>query len=356
MVWCAAMKRLAGMAITLSLSTRLAPARRDAAPLLIGWAWIAFTYACGPVPVGSRALAGIWATVVGVAVVIAAGGALVRARLDGPLRESDAMLAAYRTAYHRLRSTGGFRRQRVVSAVLHTVTTVLTIAAFAEWKSWMNRVRPFAHDETFMRLDRALHFGVDPWRLVRPLLSSLWVERPLELVYTIGWPILFIAGTIVVAASRASRDRTAFLVAALVMWPVAGIWLAFLGSSAGPCFYDLVVDGPNPYADLVAQIDYLTRTAQIRLWDQYLTPGELSSISAMPSMHVLSSTVLWLGLRREWPRAGLAFLVIMFIGSVALGWHYAVDGYAGVLIAIALWTAVRRLTRHETRSPASPGR
>jgi hypothetical protein len=30
----------------------------------------------------------------------------------------------------------------------------------------------------------------------------------------------------------------------------------------------------------------------------------------------------------------------MIVGSVALCWHYAIDGYAGALVAVAIWYAV----------------
>jgi hypothetical protein len=36
------------------------------------------------------------------------------------------------------------------------------------------------------------------------------------------------------------------------------------------------------------------------------------------------------------------FAVLTFVGSVALGWHYAVDGYVGALMAYAIWRGVRQ--------------
>jgi hypothetical protein len=35
--------------------------------------------------------------------------------------------------------------------------------------------------------------------------------------------------------------------------------------------------------------------------------------------------------------AGSLFLALVFIGSIHLGWHYAVDGYLAVAFAWALW-------------------
>jgi hypothetical protein len=45
-----------------------------------------------------------------------------------------------------------------------------------------------------------------------------------------------------------------------------------------------------------------------------------------------------------------AFTVVILVSSVALGWHYAVDGYASIVGAGAIWMLVARL-----RVPASFG-
>jgi membrane-associated phospholipid phosphatase len=42
------------------------------------------------------------------------------------------------------------------------------------------------------------------------------------------------------------------------------------------------------------------------------------------------------------------FAMGIMIGSVLLGWHYAVDGYAGALIAASCWGAAGWLVRRTT--------
>ena len=39
------------------------------------------------------------------------------------------------------------------------------------------------------------------------------------------------------------------------------------------------------------------------------------------------------------------FAAVIMIGSVHLGWHYAVDGYLGAAVAWGAWRAGRRLSR-----------
>ena len=50
-----------------------------------------------------------------------------------------------------------------------------------------------------------------------------------------------------------------------------------------------------------------------------------------------------------------AFLVVILIGSVQLAWHYAVDGYAGILIAWGAWALAGRMLPAGI-APAQPKR
>jgi membrane-associated phospholipid phosphatase len=86
------------------------------------------------------------------------------------------------------------------------------------------------------------------------------------------------------------------------------------------------------------------------LWAAYesrtLTAG--SGISAMPSLHVatsLSFAILgWKTSRLVGVLLGM-FAAIILIGSVHLGWHYAVDGYLSIALTGLIWWAVGRWLR-----------
>jgi membrane-associated phospholipid phosphatase len=88
----------------------------------------------------------------------------------------------------------------------------------------------------------------------------------------------------------------------------------------------------------------LARVNQRGLWQSAET-GQWTAfggISAMPSLHVavavLLAIVAW---NCSW-RIGLlatGYTVVIGIGSVVLGWHYAVDGYVGTALAACCWIA-----------------
>ena len=66
-------------------------------------------------------------------------------------------------------------------------------------------------------------------------------------------------------------------------------------------------------------------------------------IAAFPSLHVGMIVLFTLALRRYGPVFWClaVYSLIVQIGSVALGWHYAIDGYAGALLAAAVFYGTR---------------
>jgi len=87
-------------------------------------------------------------------------------------------------------------------------------------------------------------------------------------------------------------------------------------------------------------------SVQEMLWRNYMRAGYMTAggISAMPSMHVactaLIAASMWTyGL--VWRVFGALFLALIMLGSVHLGWHYAVDAYVGVGVAIGIFLIVR---------------
>jgi hypothetical protein len=117
--------------------------------------------------------------------------------------------------------------------------------------------------------------------------------------------------------------------------------------------------GRKRYLRGVNAVGPLTSMAAQRwLWGQHRA-GDLeagSGIAAMPGMHVAITTLFAL---RGWrsgraPGAALtAFAAAIFVGSVHLGWHYAVAGYLSAAMTAALWHAVDRWTEPRRAGAAS---
>ena len=97
-----------------------------------------------------------------------------------------------------------------------------------------------------------------------------------------------------------------------------------------------------------------TREVANYLWTIYAGEGfgPGSGISAMPSLHI--ATTAWMVLavrifarRLFWPMATAGFLI--FLLSIALGWHYALDGIVGGGAALLCYRLLQRFLHPPAR-------
>jgi hypothetical protein len=248
-------------------------------------------------------------------------------------------------------------RERVLLALPVLALWPITASAFSYLKSVIPLVQPFYLDPMLRDWDLALHFGIDPWRILQPLLGYTWITYLINFGYTLWFFVLQAMLVLQSGAAGNRQRRMQFLLTMALAWALIGSLAATFMSSAGPCFYGLVVGGADPYAPLMAYLRGVAATLgewhlpftalmlQDLLWESYATNGFglAKGISAAPSMHVGSSWIIW---RLSWDLgrrariAGSLFLAFIFIGSIHLGWHYAVDGYLAVAAAWLLWRLV----------------
>jgi hypothetical protein len=75
----------------------------------------------------------------------------------------------------------------------------------------------------------------------------------------------------------------------------------------------------------------------------------------MPSMHVGVAVLLAIFGWKRHRLLGLgfsAFALVIFLGSIHLGFHYAVDGYVAAIMVVVIWWISGRIARR-TISEAS---
>ena len=187
-------------------------------------------------------------------------------------------------------------------------------------KSMITVVVPFWADDLFAATDRALF--IDAQSIAMSLQPAL---RAIGLFYGL-WHAAHLGGILWVLHWR-DGSKARHILSFMLTWSI-GMAFAYLFSSMGPLFtgaYD-----PSVAPDTV-------RLAAEFLWANYQAKGALigGGISAFPSMHVAIAAWLAIVLRdRGWPKIGIAYFFGVFACSVILGWHYAIDGAAGAVIAI----------------------
>jgi hypothetical protein len=258
------------------------------------------------------------------------------------------------------------RRERLLLALPVLGLWPITASGFTYLKSVIPLVQPFYLDPVLADWDRALHFGIDPWRYLQPLLGYAPITYLIGFGYTLWFLILQAILVLQAGATGNRKRRLQFLLTMGLAWALIGSLIATMMSSVGPCYYGLAFGGADPFAEQVAylrgvatsvaeaiRLPFTTTVLQDMLWQSYSTNdfGMVRGISAAPSMHIAST---WIIARLAWDMgkaariAGCAFLGFIFIGSIHLGWHYAIDGYMAVALAWMLW----RLTGWLLNRPA----
>lgn len=238
------------------------------------------------------------------------------------------------------------------TGALRLLLIVQFTTTFTALKALMPDLAPFQWDPFLADLDRAMHFGRDPWVYLTPLLNTPWAVTAVNAAYHL-WILLVYFLVFLACFSRARpRAATTFLLAYVIAFAIGGNLLATVLSSAGPVYYQPLGLGER----FVPLIDALHRAAetspvwalplQDALWAGYQGQGGFVGISAMPSMHVATATLMAIyGFTyARWAGWALSlFAAAIMLGSVLLGWHYAIDGYAGAALAIIVWALATRL-------------
>lgn len=245
------------------------------------------------------------------------------------------------------------RMAHLYAGVILMMATMLFQGTFTSLKNLFPILHEgFPYDRLQADADRWLHFGEDPWRLLYAYGRYDVVRVGLEWNYNVLWfAICFGALFFVVTSPRADAIRARYLVLFMFVWIVCGNIIAGMFLSAGPAFYGAVTGDPERFAAQLAFLeagDWSNSAAayQHYLWLLYQqkAPGLGSGISAFPSVHVALITMNALFLSefsRRLAAAAMLYTLLVIASSVYLGWHYAIDGYASVLLVAACYGIVR---------------
>lgn len=246
------------------------------------------------------------------------------------------------------------------TAVLNVVIAGLAIptieSLYSSFKTMIPHLVPFYADPLLLTTDRTLHLGLDPWQITWSLFSdaqaTFYINAFYALWFLVLWGFMFHS----IFFQKHPMQRMRFLIAFALSWMIIGSLAATVFSSGGPVYYGRITGLEDVFAPLMKNLyavhaELLTTGSfqrlwslqiQERLWDLYInnSRGLGSGISAFPSMHIATTAlmtfhawhlnrVLWAGM--------LLFLCAMQVGSIHLGWHYAVDGYVAILASYGLW-------------------
>ena len=221
------------------------------------------------------------------------------------------------------------------------VTMGLLTVAYSWPKVMVQVLNPRLWDMQLVALDRLLCLGVDPNEFLLTVFegSPGFVSYLLDRYYAIFVFTQSIGAAWFLCDPRA-RFRSAFGAGFIALWMI-GTWCYVAVPALGPAYF---------FEDLPQRLWAIFPAAaqgQAALYANYtavkgLAGGEETlivphfGIAAMPSLHVGVQLFLyfWSVYAKSRLRpVFLAMALLTFVGSVATGWHYVVDGLAGALVA-----------------------
>ena len=240
-----------------------------------------------------------------------------------------------------------FREDRLSNTAHSFIALLMFVSGFSILKGAIGILHPFSWDIAFRDMDIALSLGRLPHEWLAPILNSPLAVSVVNFNYNLWYFIILGSYFAIGMSARNSPERMRFLNAFMLLWLIAGIFVAFAFSSAGPVYFERLGLGSDYVplmTDLHAASEHYTIWAlstQETLWEGFIGERRGSAgISAFPSLHVASSVLL--AIYASHCRSWLAipawiFAAGIMLGSVVLAWHYAVDGYAGAILALIIW-------------------
>lgn len=246
------------------------------------------------------------------------------------------------------------RKPRLLASLSLLAIAIIFMPFFSKLKSMIPLFNTYSWDHAFIAWDRAIFFGYDAWQVLQPVFGYPTISAAMAWLYH-AWMLLIYIGTLFfIFYPAADHVRRHYMLGFVLIWTLVGGAMATAFASVGPVFMNPIM-GDSTFDTQMAylnganeQVPIMTLHVQELLlgWYHQGEQGLGSGITAMPSMHVSMAFLFWLAIRQVSPTAGkifFAFFVLIWIGSVHLAYHYAVDGLVSIIATAAIWRFVNAI-------------
>ncbi|NBE07144.1 phosphatase PAP2 family protein [Paragemmobacter ruber] len=246
---------------------------------------------------------------------------------------------------------GFFDRRRLLAVLIIASAQVPFFAGFHMIKVCIPQITVFWADDAFARLDRVLHGNQDAFFLYHGLLGEVIPNAAVVTAYFPVWLTIAYVYPAIVAAFEPNEARAMHHIRLhFISWVMLGTVVALIFASAGPIYVALLTGADDfAYLDAFLQADQAAFAGvihlQMELWTEHSTGALGSGISAFPSLHVAAATLPVVWMVERFGRYGLIsalFPAVIQYGSVLTGFHYAVDGYASVIVVVLCHVLIRQ--------------
>jgi len=233
------------------------------------------------------------------------------------------------------------------------VAGALVIGVYGIVKLMIPLYHPVLYDKQLWDLEQRMFGGYAPVVVVLNLFSAPRVMSFFDSAYArIFFTSLFI-GPAFFLSHPSRRIRLAFANGNAVLW-IAGAWLYLLIPSLGPAyaFPELWIPirelMPVTNAFHASLMQNYQNVLRLRGGSEPQAINFMFGIAAFPSLHVGFQTFVFVWMRRVWLSGQVLFglfTLVIFIGSMVTGWHYLIDGLAGIALAVACYVGAAKPAR-----------
>lgn len=218
---------------------------------------------------------------------------------------------------------------------------LLVLIPYLNLKPAIPLLNPRTYDWILIDIEKALFGGILPTAYVMTKLTrssmAFW-----DFIYHLFGPFLLVS-TAVAVYYEGVKGGSRLLVSYAVGFPIClAFTLAF--PTLGPLFVDREWFGR--FYDLSSGVlaSHLLRTVR----EYANAPGTVyacGGISAMPSYHVyacICGLFYWRNLPRGLMILGAILILLIWISTVMIGWHYVLDGVVAIIIACFVMSVIHR--------------
>ena len=248
-----------------------------------------------------------------------------------------------------------FNWRKLIDLIKVLLLLKLTLLIYCNIKQAIPFINRNIYDSQLLFADKIFHFGLNPNTVTIKLFGSDFIAGAMDRIY-ISWYMLKPMVLAYFAIIPDRRTHIRFFTSYFAMWIFGGI-CALLIPSLGPIYTNPEwFSGLNiPFANRLQQMllnHYEAALANPGKYKVFIYEG----IAAFPSLHVgivaLFAFFLW-KINRKIGIAMFLYVALIQLGSVLLGWHYAIDGYVTIGLAYGLFWISDRCTTGA--SPAETG-
>ncbi len=245
---------------------------------------------------------------------------------------------------------------RDLGAFLRALVPLLVVlVAYTNLKCRLLLFHPQLFDRILGHLDNVLHMGGGDLVAWVTHLHTPSRTAVLQLVYYYAWAALALPLAVAMARSGAALVRRAL--GALALCYIVGGFLYLALPSLGPALVErgryAALSGSHIFALQQSMLEALRYTVQ----NPQAPAAPFFGLAAFPSLHLATTALGLIVAWKSW-RPLLLLLVpwnlAIAASAVYFGWHYVIDFYPALALAVLCWWVAGRLTSQAEVSASVP--